>query len=341
MDIEFHYWMTGIIAHYAGFSEEEAAVIAYSSQYVDDNDADVKVMAPSSHKPYANAMTQTMNILKPREELMRIYPIFHFIPGDPTAPSARRRDGKMHVLNTTPNNKRALALLRDAFQSGERTRLYRIGIATHAYSDTWAHQNFVGWHEVFNAIGINARPNIGHADAGNHPDWAGHRWTDPRLLVPEVNNNHRFLSCAKALLLSYGNALGRERRRRRGMPAQWPVLEKSLVEAMGSVTSGDEPYYREKRLARYRRFAPWLPEYDENQWFDEAIDTRVIGLKDSTDGVLSGFTLFKDEYTWRDERRKTKTHWYRFQQAVKEHEQAGFRILSPIFDQLGVDLREV
>ena len=38
MDIEFHYYMTFLIAGKAGFGEEDAFTIAYASQYVDDND---------------------------------------------------------------------------------------------------------------------------------------------------------------------------------------------------------------------------------------------------------------------------------------------------------------
>lgn len=38
MDTEFHYYITGIIARAAGFSEDEAKIIATSSEYVDEND---------------------------------------------------------------------------------------------------------------------------------------------------------------------------------------------------------------------------------------------------------------------------------------------------------------
>ena len=37
MDIEFHYYMTFLIAGKAGFGKDDTATIAYSSQYVDDN----------------------------------------------------------------------------------------------------------------------------------------------------------------------------------------------------------------------------------------------------------------------------------------------------------------
>jgi hypothetical protein len=40
MDIEFHYHMTYIIARRAGFSPNDSYVIAYSSQYTDDNTDD-------------------------------------------------------------------------------------------------------------------------------------------------------------------------------------------------------------------------------------------------------------------------------------------------------------
>ena len=37
MDIEFHYYLTKYLALEAGFEEDEAEIIAYASQYVDDN----------------------------------------------------------------------------------------------------------------------------------------------------------------------------------------------------------------------------------------------------------------------------------------------------------------
>ncbi len=37
MNIEFHYYITKYLALSAGFEEDEAEIIAYSSQFVDDN----------------------------------------------------------------------------------------------------------------------------------------------------------------------------------------------------------------------------------------------------------------------------------------------------------------
>ena len=148
MDIEFHYYLTFIIAAKAGFSEDDASIIAYSSQYVDDNDMIFEINKDKTQN-YSNYISQTMNILKPKSKLFRIYPLFHFIPGDPLSPGALRRDGSMHWLNTTPDSDNANKVIDAALKSGN---LYQIGIATHSYVDTWAHQNYIGYYNEFNSM---------------------------------------------------------------------------------------------------------------------------------------------------------------------------------------------
>ena len=106
MDIEFHYYMTYLIAAKAGLEPGDALTLAYSSQYVDDNDMIFEIDNGKASY-FQNYISQTMNILKPKQSLMRVYPIFHFIPGDPQSQSAWRKDGKMHWLNTTPNSDNA------------------------------------------------------------------------------------------------------------------------------------------------------------------------------------------------------------------------------------------
>jgi len=338
MDIEFHYWITGILAKEAGFAEAEAETIAYSTQFVDEDDVSLTVKDKSTGETYVNFISQTMNILKPKTELLRIYPIFHFVPGKPEAPSARRRDGKMHLFNTTPNNRFVNQLLQDAFSSSESIRLYRIGIATHAYEDTWAHQNFTGWYESFNAVGLSPMPNIGHADAQHHPDWVGHRWTDNRLVEGDINNNHRFLSAAKELFRHYCDYLVSTGRYEKKHRPKWPRVQRMLETAMGETSSGDLNYGSEERITAYKSLAPWLPEFDERVWFNDAIETKVKGLPDSQNGLMAGITIFRDEYSWNEDKDKKTTHWYRFQRSVKEHERFALTSMSPHFAQIGVDL---
>lgn len=341
MDIEFHYWMTGLIAARAGFTSEEAQTIAYASEFVDENDVSITVKDRSGKKSdYGNFISQTMNITKPKKELMRIYPIFHFIPGEPDAITARRRDGCMHLLNTTPNSENANRILDAAFEAHEDTRLYRIGIASHAYVDTWAHQNFVGWDDHFNNIGFDPKPNVGHADAEHHPDWVSHIWIDERLVESDVSNKLRFLSAAEALYGRYCQWLtgqGRENHIKK-----WPELEEELLLVMGPTYTGNSNIkrYQEKRLDSYRSRLPW-DEFDERLWFDAAIDTKVNGFRDSLEGIMAEFTLFRDDFFWNDENTCEQTDWYRFQEAVKEHERFAIDLLTPTLHCMGVDLRVV
>ena len=199
MDVEFHYFVTYLVAARAGFDPASARTFAHACQEVDENDTVFEVDAglPTA---YRNYISQTVDILKPARTLMRIYPVFHFVPGEPQAPSAERRDGKMHWLNTTPGGRNAAELLECALAPSPPD-LYRAAVATHAYTDSWAHQNFVGAFDVFNGLeGLveKAAPDVGHADAGHSPDRVALVWRDPRLAAMggRVDNTARFLEAA-------------------------------------------------------------------------------------------------------------------------------------------------
>jgi hypothetical protein len=338
MDIEFHYWMTGLIALRSGFAEDEARKIAYASQYVDDNDVCLEIKSRKDEKDtYQNYISQTMNILKPKHQLMRIYPIFHFVPGDPMADTASRRDGKMHLLVTTPNGPLANELLDEALAAPDDSRLYRIGIATHAFVDSWAHQNFVGVFDDFNNIGLDPKPDVGHADAEHHPDWVGHRWDDSRLVDSEINNRSRFLEASHALFLKYCES--HETRGGQDRSSEWQDLQDDLIDLQGPTYTGGRQKHEEMRLAEYEKQLPGFGAFDEKTWFKAAIDVNVRGLKDPDDGVLSKFFVVKDECFWRDGIDRTETDWYRFQESVKEHQARALVGLAPIFKKMGIDIK--
>ncbi len=338
MDDEYHYWITGIIAHQAGFTESEAQTIAYSSQYVDDNCIGVKVQDEDSNSIFANHISQTINILKPKRRLMRIYPIFHFVPGDPLAESARRRDGKMHILTTTPGSRNVNRLLDRAFHADDVSRLYRIGIATHAYADSWAHQNFIGWFDDFNAVGDNVIPNIGHTDIQHEPDIVGNRWIDNRILDKKIDNNRRYAEASKALFNRYRNYLIGMKRYTEADAPRWEDFENDLMILLATNSKKRRKSNQKKRIGRYKAFAPWLEEYDELKWFNAAVKTKVRGMRDMRSDFLKEITLFRDEYRWRDPEKKHLTDWYKFQAAVKENVKYGIELLRPIFEQMNVDI---
>jgi hypothetical protein len=177
MQIEFHYYITYILARRAGFTKQDSQIIAYASQYTDDNCNEL-VVDRSTANEYRNHISQTMDIFKPQTVRLKIYPCFHFVPGDVNSELAKRKDGRTHPYNTTPNSRSAQTIMDSVFNSGN---LHHMGVCIHCFADTWAHQNFVGCDDDFNScMGLLEAfiPNIGHADAQYNPDIPSLIWED-------------------------------------------------------------------------------------------------------------------------------------------------------------------
>ncbi len=323
--------MTYLIATKAGLDTQSARVLAHSSQFIDDNDIIFEV-DKGRGSAYRNYISQTMNILKPKEKLLRIYPIFHFIPGDPQAKTAWRKDGKMHWLCTTPNSANANDSIDAAIRSGS---LHRIGIATHGYVDTWAHQNFIGYYDDFNSMDIGLRsvaPNIGHAEAGHNPDWPALVWRDPRLINEAVDNKERFLDAAKYLLEKLARFADASVSNKE-IALRQEQLKSDLNMAIGERDQANER--SNERTERYMSLAlrteygsTNLPIYDEDLWFDDAVNEHARGLRDRGDNKLLRFDPFTDKYTWKDPSNYKQTDWYQFQEAVKNHQNETWEILA-------------
>ncbi|MDD4617513.1 MAG: hypothetical protein PHW76_10510, partial [Alphaproteobacteria bacterium] len=143
MDVEFHYYITYLLATRAGFIPAEARKIAIASQAVDDNKIFCGISDASGAR-YKNQISQTIDILKPAAELAHIYPVFHFVPwgglaGNGTRPPSPRKRGGWPETTAAPNSVIARKMVRNAFglPPSSEERIYRIGIALHAYADTW------------------------------------------------------------------------------------------------------------------------------------------------------------------------------------------------------------
>ncbi len=242
MDIEFHYYINYLVALNAGFLPDVAEKIAYSAQYVDDNTDHYSITSNSSSTVYHNIVTQSFNTSMEVDETVKMYPIFHFIPGDNVIKSSvLRRDGECRYTATIPNSKLAKKMLREALYSNNP---HWIGIASHAFVDTWAHQNFTGLKDCYNCVYAyrtnenllsashstysdtstndeNSRkqycyryntssiltainiPCIGHMDVLHLPDTVNGVWYDYRLKEMQINNNERILSAAEYLFIMY------------------------------------------------------------------------------------------------------------------------------------------
>jgi len=323
MDKEFHYYITYITALKAGFKPEDSSIIAYSSQYTDDNDIIYKIHEGYPDE-YSNYISQTMDIIKPQNELMRIYPVFHFMPGtltEITGDSARRRDGKFHIMNTIPDNLNSRQLLQAALYSHN---LYNIGIATHMYADTFAHQNFVGFNEGFNEMkGIIEKliPDIGHADAKHKPDIPDLIWEDERLIpsISQIDNKKRFLEAARCIYEKYVNYLNTSNDSNN--------LITQIEEAIGTYNGSQED-----RIDRYKvLIGNNFIEYEKKQWFKEAVDFVNEEIPYSS----GGYSVPRSETEWIWKGNYKETDWYKFQEAVKTYQWLAMdTAIGPIFAKM-------
>jgi len=342
MDIEFHYYMTYLIAARAGFSPADATVIAHSAQSVDVNHILISVN-PGGDGAFNNSLSQTMDITRPHDDL-RIYPVFHFIPGDPNAPTAARKDGQTDPWTTTPNSRVAISMLQNALDSRD---IYRIGVSAHGYVDTWAHQNFVGKDSPLNkmpAVGndgeaieervLDLALAIGHGAAKHQPDEPGLVWLDGRLVASNetVVNRARFLDAAKHLFIHLARWC-RSAVSDAELEAEAASLCADLDSDIGPQDDAND--HADLRIQRYRARGATLPYggiameiYDDNAWFNAALNESREGivamirertakaLGDYGDVVMNGGAI---NCTWRDVAHRQDTDWLKFQMAVKAH----------------------
>ncbi len=335
MDKEFHYHLTYLTAARAGFPFEDALTIARSCQAVDEN-THILDIDPGTPHHYANYVSQTMNLLKPRYSRMRIYPVFHFIPGEPDSPPASRADGRTHPLNTTPDSPLANQCFDAAAATGD---LMQIGIASHAYADTWSHQNFVGYWDAFNDLEgfVNHLiPSIGHADAKTNPDRPAHIWTDPRLMPGSrtISNNERFLSAAGRLYDKFCSVLDKA-----PVPAERDAMLSDFSTAFGPARENPWNTGRQGRIRQYGLLAQ-RPEYNGRKLPDFSLaqwQTEVIVEKE----VLNYDLPNEIRLEWRSPANYKNSKWFRFQEAVKAYQRMVLDIYNEtVYSGLAAELRK-
>lgn len=167
MQIDFHHAVTYVAARLAGFAHEDADIIAYAAQYVDDATQhgivcfDNKALyerISSAHKAIDAA---NLNFVDNR----KVWMPFHFLPGNATINQAKHpRRSFIQKLTTLPGSPVAQEMVRAAILDHDKPyALHRLGITMHVYADTWAHQGFAGvLHEINE---VNDVEEIGNTDA--------------------------------------------------------------------------------------------------------------------------------------------------------------------------------
>jgi len=203
MQIDFHHTTTYVVARAAGFEHDEAAIVAYAAQYVDDATSSGTVQF--DNQAVYNRISSAHKMLDARntQELAnhQVWLAFHFLPGNGDKPAGKNPRGSfINKIVCRPNSPVAQDMVRGVILDKDRLYgLHRLGVAMHVYVDTWAHQGFAGvLHDVNevenaketsdsgifgNAIGSflrdvldDAIPPLGHGRANVFPDMPFLQW---------------------------------------------------------------------------------------------------------------------------------------------------------------------
>lgn len=206
MQKDIHFYLTYALGRKLGMSAEEIEPIAWADQFTDE------LTQPELHG--LQTQTSTLGNWAERQIQATVIMPFHFIPGD----------DPNHPWMTTPDCSKVRSLLKAA----QREPL-GLGIALHAYQDTFSHQGFSGWEEPLNACfpwysPEAALPNVGHAELRAVPDVTNYIWTDPRSGA-KVDNRVRAMQAARGtwdcLCSVYAPQMG---------SPQWATLKPALKE---------------------------------------------------------------------------------------------------------------
>jgi hypothetical protein len=226
MQIDFHHAVTYVTARFAGFPHNEADVIAYAAQYVDDavvagpvcfNNGAMYMRISSAHKAIdLKNLSDTENHL--------VWLPFHFLPGNAGLGADSKVEGSfINKIVCLPDSPIAKDLVRAAIADHKKPcHLQRLGIAMHVYADTWAHQNFAGVLHTINDVDKieflgkekgapdwlmgflhleDAIPPLGHARANVFPDYPFLSWKYINGQGKEIERNNTEIFCDAATAL--------------------------------------------------------------------------------------------------------------------------------------------
>lgn len=319
MQKDFHYNVIRVLAEKAGFKAEEAQIIAYASQYVDDATEYSPIKLPKYVKYDFERLKD--NIFDPicsahkglqflgdfkKSVQMKIYFSFHFLPPEIYT------NQKMYSYITEPNSNFGKALMNKAienFNSKENSRTYKLialGIAIHTYADTWAHQGFSGrksstennvediklwldkeWDNLnaINRVRNSLLPEIGHAEAYHYPDlpylnWEYKKGKDKSKKVTR-NNLDIYIDAVENIYNYLSNV----------SPQPSSNLSKIKPQLIKGLSYIEDDY--EKRAEKYQKLFPEIGfHYNPDDWKNEVLNTEP---KEFSTDILSSE---KPEYKW-------------------------------------------
>jgi hypothetical protein len=320
--------MVYCLARKAGLADEPSWIIGYASQHVDASIVSYAIRHDGA--VYNTVITQDYGFWD--ESFPRtVYVPFHFFPGDPAYPGARRADGATNPLNTTP----ASGGVKDLLVRALHTRnLYRIGIALHTYADSFAHQNFSGILEDWNTVDPSSLiPSIGHAQALQSPDRLAATWTDPRLVAENatVRNSVRQRAAAR-MVYKYLATFNRH-----------PFDDVDyVVDELFELLSPHTPRRSGEERILDMIIAHDLKKYGRREWLETAAQSPPARVREEEQSGYDKLRWLRDAALYRtDLMRKrpiqaregfAESHLYRWNEAAKEHLETAWAILPADID---------
>jgi hypothetical protein len=291
VQIDFHHATTYVLARLAGFTHEQADVIGYSAEYVDDatNDGLIRFDNGALYNRIASAhkMLDYDNLVELKNHLAWIP--FHFLPGNGGLPAGQSPDGgfsqKLICRPDSPVARDMLALC--IRRQSDPAPLERLGITMHVYVDTWAHQGFAGVsHEVNRAKNLlGAEPGLfgrvsahlqsmvvgnvlplGHGAVLSCPDRPYLTWTYENYAGEAVvrDNTSDFMIAAEAAY----QAMARFRAGDASAPvAPWPQADRDRIHALLKDITHDDGE---------QRHAVWLERINEGHFSFGPADLRYV-----------------------------------------------------------------
>lgn len=156
MQIDFHFGVTYAVARMAGFEHEPAYKIAYSAQYVDDATNQGAIEFENGAMFNRTSSAHKMLDYRNFAELANHYAWipFHFLPGNGGLPAGENPKGSfIEKIICKPNSFVARDMLETCLSHKEKPyALHLLGITSHVFVDTWAHQGFAGVTNKINSI---------------------------------------------------------------------------------------------------------------------------------------------------------------------------------------------
>jgi len=345
MQIDFHHGTTYVLARWAGFSQEQAEVIAYASQYVDDavqsGIVDFTNGAKFERRASAHKVNDQYNFNDNANR--QAWVLFHFLPGNQGLPVEEGKDlSFIKTLVCCPDSYVAREMLAECIMEKKRSySLLRLGITLHVYADTWAHQGFAGVRDDINVAQLQADTEedslesrglriwpLGHGMVLSYPDqsWRSWQYQDEDDNTIQHNNTERFLAAADAMMRFMRRYLLDDVADAQHVTGLTPEQTAILTEKFSGWTLTDEVVRHKAWLTGIAQgdfiFPGEVIAYsavDASSWKVQALQT------------VDGWYDQDTQYSYSDE--FLTSHWKLFHDALQAH---SFYVLHELLPRYGV-----